>query len=313
MKRFVALGALVLLGSSTAFAALFPSRYILQGIDIYPVAQYLGKEIVTLKTPLYLYNWSKSARLAESGAKGLAESWAQAFWGNYSSGSGGGNEYGYGLYGAVDPVTSRYFGGMTNNDWLLTEMRIPTGFRIMDLESSDNRPPTPQNIIAITDRFNCPKSLDLHDFFKGGGSELTPKCRTLVEMIYKNILKLQGVAYYYDAAGFKDCSPPATKGLRAFVIMDSSWITAKSVRYYSPKTKDYLEGRLRIQSLFLKLESESSDTSKPPAGPVITAQEATMLVQNKLLWPDLEGMQKTPHIGAWIKENLYMCSGLAPF
>lgn len=50
-----------------------------------------------------------------------------------------------------------------------------------------------------------------------------------------------------------------------------------------------------------------------PGGGLITLAEARKTIPYNLLWPDLEGKPKATTIEVWLKENLYACSGPAPY
>lgn len=45
----------------------------------------------------------------------------------------------------------------------------------------------------------------------------------------------------------------------------------------------------------------------------ISAAEATQTMARGLLWPDLEGIEKSPTINSWLLENMYACDGKLPY
>jgi hypothetical protein len=256
MKLRLLLGALILTSATSALAGSNYSNLFVDGVAIGPLVSFLEKEVVVLDAPMTIYNWSPNGKIYDNGAKNMAETAAKTFWRAYGSYSGA--MYGLGLYGAADPVSTFYFGGGMTSPWLLMELSLPVGFRMIDVYSVSrySNQTLPDDVKAIVDHFKCRTTgVSADGFFTGGGGGVSPECQAIVRTIYKDILRIDGFAYSYGRTYFKDCMKSdlfVSQGQRAFVITDHKWMTPTSVKYYTANSTDSTADRTRIQTLFLK-------------------------------------------------------------
>ena len=234
---------------------------IFEGIDISPAVSYFKKLVVTLKTPVTIYNWSPGAQQPfwnhdhapnDLNLLDISQSWSQSFWQSYGEPKGMDNMYGTGLYGAVDPVVTVGFGGGLSTQILL-QMDLPKGFKMLDLGNPgfSNLSPPHDQVSDIETHFGCPVSRDADKFFENGGASLSQECKRLVRKLFQDLLPIDGFAYGYSKTNFKACSAGAQVGDRAFVIVRPEWMQSDLIHFYTPKMTSDLEGRIRVQTLFL--------------------------------------------------------------
>lgn len=225
------------------------------GVDIGPAVDFFGKQVVTLKQSVTVYNWSFTKTESTSSNIGSAEKYSTSFWDHYASEKGSGNMYGHGLYAAIDPITTiSYSGGSPY--WLLTEMQLPHGFRMLDLPNLLMMQSTfPPEVVNILTKLNCNTVKNIDDFFSAGGAKLKSNCIELSKKIFQETLKIDGFAYSYSDTNFKDCLVGGASFHipRAFVITSSNWIKPGLIRYYNSKSTHNMESRIMIQSLFYTL------------------------------------------------------------
>ncbi len=258
-----------LLVSFNAFSATPAEEFELAGVNITPLVNFLEQRVVTLKKPVTIYNWSSNGKMSEADISRYAPASSTTFWQMYGNPKGMENMYGSGLYGAVDPVVTASFGGYDKSSWLLVEMELPVGFKILDLPSALTTPLTKgisEEARKVADLFDCSLSSGEDKWFSNGGATISQKCQQLVKKIYQDILKIDGFAYSYSRTPFKECT--AFEGYRAFVITDAKWMTPKLVRPLTSKTTTNLEERIRIQTTFLKAVGESPDMTKETLKPL---------------------------------------------
>lgn len=217
------------------------------GVDITPLVQDLKNTVQTLKKDITIYNWSTNGAHVDNGTKGLGEAWSQSFWQGF--GIPNGNMYGYGLYGALDPVAT-YGYGFPSNGWLMTEITLPAGSAILDVVSGSFSGLSAASKQILL-QFNCPTGRIPDELVQNGGSALHDKCKPLVKKIYKDLLSIDALAYSYSATSWKECMNDL-QGMSAFVVTDAKKLKADSFRYYTANTKDKEEQRILIQTLFLK-------------------------------------------------------------
>jgi hypothetical protein len=233
---------------------------LFEGVDISPMVDFLAPRVVTLEKPVVIYNWSQDGANGDAWAQGKAQLWSQTFWRSFGSIEGAGNMYGAGLYGAVDPVATVDYGGR-NGHWLLLEMKLPVGFKMIDVNDFYSfysyRLTPPVEYVALATQMECPTDGYLSQFFETGGYRLKEKCRRLLQKIFKDIFQIDGFIYEYTQTPFKECKQNYLQD-RAFVITDSKWMKPELIHYYTAKTVQDLDSRVRIQTLFLKVNSNGN-------------------------------------------------------
>jgi hypothetical protein len=132
--KSIVLSAALLLCTGPAHAAsrFNEAKYSFEGVDITPLVEYLREEIVTLQTPVTVYNWSRNAKSFEQGDRTYGARGTSQFWSSFASAEGQNEMYGLGLYAAMDPVITASYGG-SKVEWLLTEIKLPAGFVLVDV------------------------------------------------------------------------------------------------------------------------------------------------------------------------------------
>lgn len=286
------------------FACWFSSpakgeTYELNGTDITPVVTYFQKRIRTTNRPLAMYSWSQveydsyftKAHNAEEDLDYL-KSRSQVFWNKFGKKSG--NYFGSGLYLAADPVITRNYGG---KNWVLLQLKLPAGLKVFDvlnpilgvflLDESDAK--------KILASFKCDG--DSASYFKNGGDKLAPSCQALLQSVFRDILKVDLLGYYYMQTKFPAC-PAKTSMEYSFVMLRSDRLSAEQVRYFTQKSGTNNEDRLQIQTLFMD-----------------SARDASPLIPNEggLLWNDLAGKPRDAGTADWVKKNVFGCDGDLPY
>lgn len=281
-----------------------------KGVDISAAIAFYSKQVSVLTSSVSIYNWSEDPNDDDSSQSQRAQLWAKTFWSQYGSAKNGTeNTYGNGLYAALDPVVTTAYGGIESTGWLLLEMKLPVGFRFLDLRALQA---VPSNVQTILTKFNC-DSVDAG--FAHGGFDVDKNCQGLIRTLFKDQIKIDGFAYAYGSWTFDGCVNDDYESYRAFVITGSDWMRPELINYYTVKTTKNRANRTMIQSLFLNAPS-----ANPEAQEEITLQEVLTLVKSgivfrkSLLWSDLEGTKKASAKSQidWLKSHKYGCSGKLP-
>lgn len=233
------------------------------------IAEFLSQYVHVLDVPVYVYNWSDAKyrdpswqdRFASDDARGyealLASS--QIFYKNQGKNDGGDN-FGKGLYLALDPVSTQNYGG---DSWLLMQLRLGKGFRFLNLVK-DNAVHASDSVIQALKEIECPGNWNQGSFLtsifaaKVGVSE---KCIGAINWILDTELKLDGFLYPYASSKFSECPQPdpgapfATHSDRngAFIVISSKSFDPSSVQIFNTKSVDDFANRLRIETLFYKV------------------------------------------------------------
>ena len=261
--------------SINAFSSAPAAEIQLDGVNITPLVKFLEERVTTLKKPVTIYNWSTNGKMSDADIQRFAPASSRTFWQMYGNPKGIDNMYGSGLYGAVDPVATAGYGlhfsilGYDKESWLLVEMELPAGFKLLDLPSALSTPLTKgisEEAKKVAEAFDCSLNGGEDKWFTNGGAGISQKCQQLVKKIYQDILKLDGFAYSYGRTAFKECT--SYEGFRAFVITDAKWMTTKLVRPLTHRTTTNLEERIRIQTIFLKAVGENPDMTKETLNPI---------------------------------------------
>ncbi len=258
--------------ATSAHADSQPPKYELDGVDITAFVNYFSSQVRTLNKSVTVYNWSPSASSdpfwktnydpKDPRLLATARDLSQVFWNNYGGTDSDYNNYGYGLYTSVDVVATRSYGGYGSSDWLLLEMQLPQGFRVLDFTSgvhgSDMAALVTTKVIGA--KFNCLYVDSAERLFYHGGSSLDPACKKLVRKVFQDILKIDGFAYSYGHTPFKACGDNNNSyHAGAFVITRPDWIRSEYIKFYTQTSSFDLEGRTRIQTLLM---NEDQDISK---------------------------------------------------
>ena len=277
MRLQLLLSSALVLSVASASAATFraaapvvtpaTSAMNFQGVDVSPAVAYYQSSVRTVDQPFTIYNWSAAGNDpfwaeekadGDSSLMGLAQRSSRSFWSSYGGPSD--SMYGQGLYAAEDPVATMSYGGGVPS-FVLMQMQIPKNFRMLDLVY--NSLDTPSNSLkvaaaSVLTKFECPADATADRLFQSGGMNLSPKCRELVREVFQNQLKIDGFAYSYSATAFTDCkiNMDGYQQMLAFVMTSSYWMDKSSVHYYTTRSRQNLEERVRIQTLFFKEASQ---------------------------------------------------------
>jgi len=216
---------------------------------------------------------------------------------NNNNNYGGGNMYGPGLYLAVDPVATNEYGG--GSSWVLMQLHFPKGLRIMDIrrDGSMNFPLKVQRALISLGcpkewLTSANYSSSLGTFFNMNAAytqqgiqtgynqatgqmiyaPVSDQCLVSIRKVLKDDLKIEAFYYSYNGEEFKECDLPdgQSSGYNqngsnnvnrqgAFVLVDPKRMKPDDVRVFNSQTRDDVEDRLRIQSLFYKAEFDSPE------------------------------------------------------
>lgn len=300
-----------------AFALLFPLQGFsakpqgreleYEGVDIRPLVEGVRGFIVTLDRPVTVFNWSTRGMMADRpDAFQSARSIADVYWERYARSSQG-SYFGDGLYTALDPVASNGYGN-AQSDWLLTEFKLPVGFRLLDFLKIPEQLSLPNKARGVLRAFECDPDLKVQLVFWESGAFLKPKCSNLVRHLFRDVFAIDGFSYEFAAAKFKACENPQYEGGRAILITSSRWMLPDLVSYYNSRTRDRREKRILLQSMFFD-DLRRARADQEVVSSSFTSAEARSLSRGFLLWEDLEGEPKVD-TSAWLKENHFGCAGL---
>jgi hypothetical protein len=276
----------------TTLAPTARAAVMYQNVDISPMIENFRSQVKTINKTVVTYNWSSGAtpeKFTESwslpwsknkgGEKEAFEKaasdkeaaqtrdtlqgvrqMANSFWRNYGDRTNY-NMYGFGLYTAADPVSTRGYG--SSDGWRMLEIKLLPGTRILDLVSARYLAPptTPFSDAAqdIEEKFGCPRSNNADTYFTEGGKALDPKCINLIYQVFERGLGVDALAYNYSATSFKECKSGQQDP--AFVIMRPDVVRSNTVHLYTAVTRTNEADRIRIQTLFAKSETEKYHSS----------------------------------------------------
>jgi hypothetical protein len=237
------------------------TKYELDGFDITPAVEYFQKMVHPLKQIIYVYHWNPNGEARGDGPEifNMVKNNANTFWSMYGDPQTvSGGMYGRGLYAAADPIHSYGFGGGPEK-WFLLQMALPVGFRLLDIAAetswvaSNNKKTISEEMKNIASQFHCDALNNVDSLFADGAYKISQQCQNLARKIFKEILKIDGFAYFYGQTSFKDCqSDNYVLGNRAIVITENTWMTTENIKYFTQKSKHSLEDRIRIETLFYK-------------------------------------------------------------
>jgi len=267
----------------------------LKGIDLTPAVNYLKRYVRVTSHPVYTWNWFN--------AKGHSDMWAgnfaaddgmglthvqnsiPLFWNSYCTGDGGkdpadcphnkksldyggGNTYGPGLYLALDPAITQEFGVDKGADWVLLQVKLPKGTRLINTMSSISNHTPPQAVMDVFIKLGCEvhwsNALDSLLALTGDrNSSSTPAaCLLGVRKIFKDILKIDGFVYPYEAITYPECGNADNHAVAIVMTSDRVFDNPASgaeVLAFNNKSTDHVEDRVRITSMFLYAVQMNAD------------------------------------------------------
>ncbi len=266
----------------TGLASLLspPAQAELTQKDLKLAEKYFERYIYELEQPILVYNWSPAALKLKSATDPMAYKYVasstRTYWQAQNNVDEDDNMYGRGLYAALDPVATRSYGKWSGT-WVLLEMQLPKGFRMLDL-NRDGQNSFPERIQSILRSVNCPINWDdKQGMFSNLMSPKVPKidaqCMALIKHIFQKTHAIDGFAYGYNSTSFMECQDPSLEQTNAeegyyggsqrkmrstaFVITGSNWLRPELVKLYTPATRDAITERKRILSLFYRSQYDN--------------------------------------------------------
>lgn len=262
-----------------------------------------------LKKPIYVYNWHEAGpgeSLSPNDQDPVAYQSLVKFSGRYWEKRPENTQgaYGTGLYVAIDPVESRSYGG-TSPRWVLTEIRLPEGFRVLDL-GRDGASPVPMQHTSLIDRLGCPKEWKneglLHNLFK---ETTNGRCLAAIQKLFREDFQLDGFSYAYSGASFAGCE---SRNLPAFVVTSGKKLSPNNVRILNRQTQGDENTRARIQALFRRSKSLSDDSAEDgPTVGQIQAQMKKLHYEAYFSWLPNRVVGNSVRKGGNISWNVRMC------
>ena len=217
----------IALGIAIFSNAGFCSEVVAPTSALSPLAQYLAPHVQTLTRDVWIYHWGPRAHYVSGGISVSGPVSVETDMSVYlkimielfeNLDSATGDAIGNGLYAAVDPLSSRRFGG-ASGDFGLLQITIPNGSRILNIPK-EYGPSYPLHLMDDLKKKNCPT--DTISIFQSTG-----KCRKiLLEALQE--LKIAVVAYPYFAQFPELCNLERSNYpiQRAFLITGRSMIRA---------------------------------------------------------------------------------------
>lgn len=233
--------------------------------DVDDFVRIISPFVYVLDHPVYVYNWHPASSDSELSTnsqdpksyKNLKDM-ANRYWGHQTASGNTSDMFGTGLYAAVDPVSTFSYGG-GGDSWVLTQMKLPSGFKMLDL-ARDVGFVLPLDQSGIITKLGCPESWKyqplLMNMMNPSAYAGYPKCAAAIREIFKDKIKIDGFSYGYESTRYKECDSQDANLQSAFVIVRDDKIPASSVRIFDRITQDDQSDRLRIQSLFAKATEE---------------------------------------------------------
>lgn len=205
------------------------------GVDVRPLYKFFQTYVKTLDRPVYVYSWSeKSSNESQPSLSSDPTSLAhvrraaQGYWKNCAVSSPS-NNYGLGLYAAVDPLITRRFGG--HDSWSLIRFKLPTGFRVFDASLPGNQliSLSDENI-KVLEALKCSSKkltapLEPGVFF-GPDFAASPVCTKNLKLIFDQLLRIDALVYNYMTSDFSACSHEV-KGVGLIPALDGGFIFLK--------------------------------------------------------------------------------------
>jgi hypothetical protein len=257
-------------------------KYSFNNVDVTALVKFYESDVKTLNKPVMIYNWSHdgenplwSEERTQTDPLLLqrAQDLSKIFWNHFGQDAES-NMYGFGLYGAVDPVFTFGYGGGSvryNSFWVLLELQLPVGFRMATASFMARRPkPTDVTVRDVLKKFDCPIDSSVNSLFSAAGQGLPSTCAELVKAVFKDMLKIDGFDYDYAGTPFTACEGASNEGLKAFVITNPDWLKPEYIKFFNSHSTLEVDTRARIQTLFL-LAAETANKPQDDVTPKIIA------------------------------------------
>jgi hypothetical protein len=258
-----------------------------------------------------------------------------------------GQMMGPGFYVAVDPFATEDFGRANYNDkstypgWVLTQIQLPKGFRVMD--SMKDWAPFPIGVQKYFSNLGCriTRVDDLERLTSVGRINYfpsSPLCRATVRKLMKDVLKVDAVMYDYLATffpptvcrGTQEMTPTEETKIidgylgpfhyRSMVITNASnLLKPEHVKVFNEKTTGEKENRKMIQLIFdyAAAYKNSEDKKYTPTlvDPRAPARTLWADIPSTLQEPftDIQKTEKWSVVSRWLQDNIFNCKDEAPY
>jgi hypothetical protein len=254
------------------------------------IAADLSAQVAALSTPVYAYSYTSGTPLGSSTLVWQDLSTVEAKYLDLSTGKIQNDLPG--LYLALDPISSREFGG-PNSNWLLYRIELPRGFRYLDISKLDYAPLS-QNIVTALAAEGCIPTGEYLAHFNYSAllkQNLGPTCRQIGIQALRQ-MNVQALGYSYSAISFPNC---ISSHAMAFIAFNLTGISASSAAEFSLSTEN--QNPVQNEELFTEhLFVESNWTT-------------TLLYNQGRLWPDLDSIAVDGNSYlAWKKSHLLNCN-----
>lgn len=307
----------LLCGFVSAFLCMVSSAHAekveVNGVDLAPVIEIFKRQVRVVQKPFHIYHWGSDssfydraysatdARAAEVVRRG-AQSFLQ---GLEAQDRLRGNNYGGGLYSAVDPLSTEVF-GTYSDDWILVDSELPVGFRMLDIVEPQERRISVFEGQQALDKLGCEYDRN-PEFVRSALAmrRMNPQCAQAIRLVIRT-LKIDGFAYQYGGYNLRGCKRDnGVNAGPAFVFTSEDWIKSPSqIHVFTATTPDAKSEREAIENLFIFNSSHESTSF----GEMHVGTHTGSMVANAggLHWPDLAG-SKIENMDLWTKQNILNC------
>ncbi len=254
------------------------------------IAADLSAQVVTLGGPIYTYNYTSGTPFGTPSAVWQDLTAVAAKYMDLSAGKIQNDLPG--LYLALDPISSREFGG-PNANWILYRIELPSGFRYLDISKLDYNPLS-QNIVTALAAEGCVPTGEYATHFNYSAllkQNLGSTCRQIGIQAFKQ-MNVQALSYSYTVTSFPNCT---SNHAMAFVVFDLAGLSASSAIEFSLSTEN--QNIAQTEELFTEQLFVES------------AWKTALLYNQGRLWPDLDsvGVDSNAYL-AWKKSHLFNCN-----
>lgn len=211
----------------------------------------------------------------------------------YSDTYGSGGMAGSGLYAALDPASTRSYGG--TQDWVLMQIKIPKKYRIINSNDLYNFYAKSSSSERADLFFISSQITNIYNSYNS-------KFGIIIRKVLKDILKVDALIYSYNSSLYNMCSKfiNTANGSNysqnvmfnyAFVFLTTEGMPAKNVKVFNQKTSDATDDRKTISKLLLHLYYYSSN-----------------------LWTDIQEKDRDAEfVNQWAEKNAFGCQKNLPY
>lgn len=232
----------ILLSASLIIGAATGSAFELTVADrANQIAALLETNVNVVKRPFITFHWEKKNDFNGLSTKSslLDSSWASALV-RKEIGEAFESNFKYGYYVALDPFSTRSYGGTAGeHNWLLIENVMPTGLRYLDLYSRGSDSARREVNSAI-------RELNCSDGFPNG-SQPNSQCRELAQTVL-TLLNVDAIKYFYGNVYFERFCPGRDDS--AFILLKTAAVDSNVAHVFTYETVTERSERGMIQGVF---------------------------------------------------------------